>query len=102
MKKNLLGNEITRLIESLSKLPGIGPITASRLALYLMKNSSQLSMEIARSIVDARKSVKICNTCNDFVFNDDCTCKDESRDDKILCIIAVSYTHLTLQTNREV
>ena len=101
MKKNLLGNEITRLIESLSKLPGIGPITASRLALYLMKNSSQLSMEIARSIVDARKSVKICNTCNDFVFNDDCTCKDESRDDKILCIIENTMDLISIEKSQE-
>ena len=57
MKKNLLGNEITRLIESLSKLPGIGPITASSLALYLMKNSSQLCIiENTMDLISIEKS----------------------------------------------
>ncbi|MEC9382071.1 MAG: recombination mediator RecR [Thermodesulfobacteriota bacterium] len=101
MKKKLLGNEITRLIESLSKLPGIGPITASRLALFLMKNPSQLSMEIARSIVEARKSVKICPTCNDFMFNNDCTCKDETRNNKILCIVENTMDLISIEKSQE-
>ena len=71
MKKNYLANEITRLIDSLSKLPGIGSVTASRLALHLMKQPAQLSVEIAKSMVEARRNVKTCETCNDFVFDND-------------------------------
>ena len=70
MKHKVLGKEIERLINALSKLPSIGNKTASRLSLFLMKNSPELTMEIARSMVEARKKVKTCQICNNFIFND--------------------------------
>ena len=59
MKHKVLGKEIERLINALSKLPSIGNKTASRLSLFLMKNSPELTMEIARSMVEARKRLKL-------------------------------------------
>ena len=67
MKHKVLGKEIERLINALSKLPSIGNKTASRLSLFLMKNSPELTMEIARSMVEARKKVKTCQICNNFI-----------------------------------
>ncbi len=97
MKKNYLANEIIRLIDSLSKLPGIGNVTASRLALYLMKKPSQLSMEIARSIVEAKKSVRTCETCNDFIFNNECDCYSGSRNSDILCVVENSIDLISIE-----
>ena len=68
MKHKVLGKEIERLINALSKLPSIGNKTASRLSLFLMKNSPELTMEIARSMVEARKKVKTSQICNNFIF----------------------------------
>jgi recombination protein RecR len=101
MKKNYLANEITRLIDSLSKLPGIGNVTASRLALHLMKQPSQLSVEIAKSIIEARKNVKTCGTCNDFIFDNDCSCHDKSKDDTILCIVENTIDLLSIERSQE-
>ena len=101
MKKNYLANEITRLIDSLSKLPGIGSVTASRLALHLMKQPAQLSVEIAKSMVGARKYVKTCETCNDFVFDIDCSCRDESRDSTILCIVENTIDLISIERSQE-
>jgi len=101
MKKNYLAKEITRLIDSLSKLPGIGNITASRLALYLMRKPSQLSMEIARSMVEARKSVRTCETCNDFIFNNECNCYNGSRDNTILCIVKNAIDLISIEKSEQ-
>ena len=69
MKNKILGKEFDELIESLSKFPSIGEKTASRLALFLMKNPPSLTLEIAKSMVEARKKVKVCKTCNNFILN---------------------------------
>ena len=79
MSEKILGKEFDKLIESLSKLPSIGEKTASRLALYLMKNPPDLTLQIAKSMVEARKKVKICHICNNFIFNKSCICSDKSR-----------------------
>ncbi|GIR29614.1 hypothetical protein CM15mP43_12380 [bacterium] len=67
MKNKILGKEFDELIESLSKFPSIGEKTASRLALFLMKNPPSLTLEIAKSMVEARKKVKL-KMCNNFIF----------------------------------
>ena len=54
MKNKILGKEFDQLIESLSKFPSIGEKTASRLALFLMKNPPILTLEIAKCMVDPR------------------------------------------------
>ena len=101
MNKNYLANEIVRLVESLSKLPGIGKTTASRLALYLMKKPSSLSVEIAKSLVDARRKVTTCPTCNDFTFDNKCSCSDSSRDQKILCVVENTIDLISIENSGE-
>ena len=101
MKHKVLGKEIERLINALSKLPSIGNKTASRLSLFLMKNSPELTMEIARSMVEARKKVKTCQICNNFIFNDTCLCMDSTRDKKTLCIIENVFDLISIENSNE-
>ena len=94
MKNKILGKEFDQLIESLSKFPSIGEKTASRLALFLMKNPPNLTLEIAKSMVEARKKVRTCKMCNNFIFDKDPDCSDKScnrlsgaRDLRTLCVV---------------
>lgn len=101
MTKNYLPKQLIRLIDSLSKLPGIGKATGSRLALHLMKKPPELSLEIAKSLVEARKKVKICKICNDFVFDNDCSCTDNSRKNDILCIVENTTDVMSIENSGE-
>ena len=97
MSEKILGKEFDKLIESLSKLPSIGEKTASRLALYLMKNPPDLTLQIAKSMVEARKKVKICHICNNFIFNKSCICSDKSRNKKLLCIVENVFDLISIE-----
>ena len=101
MKEKILGKEFDKLIESLSKFPSIGEKTASRLALFLMKNPPNLTLEIAKSMVEARKKVKICNNCNSFVFEKKCFCNDPVRDSKILCVVENIFDMISIEESGE-
>jgi recombination protein RecR len=101
MTKNYLPKELIRLVESFSKLPGIGQATASRLALYLMRKPSDLSLEIAKSLIEARKKVKSCPNCNNFMFDNDCSCSDSSRQSDILCIVENTVDVISVENSGE-
>ena len=108
MKNKILGKEFDQLIESLSKFPSIGEKTASRLALFLMKNPPNLTLEIAKSMVEARKKVRICKMCNNFIFDKDPDCNDKScnrlsgaRDSRTLCIVENMFDLISIENSGE-
>ena len=101
MGTNYLPKELVKLIESLSKLPGIGNSTASRLALHLMKKPSDLSLEIAKSLVEARKKVKTCPTCNIFIFEEKCSCLDSEKKGEVLCIVENAVDVISIENSGE-
>ncbi len=79
---------VARLIGELSKLPGIGPKTAQRLAFYILNNDSGEALELARSIVDAKEKIRYCSVCSNLTDIDPChTCRDESRNKAVICVV---------------
>ena len=108
MKNKILGKEFDQLIESLSKFPSIGEKTASRLALFLMKNPPNLTLEIAKSMVEARKKVRTCKICNNFIFDKDPDCSDKScnrlsgaRDLRTLCVVENMFDLISIENSGE-
>ena len=82
------GPEIERLIGLLSKLPGLGPRSARRAALALMKRRDQLLGPLSEALADARDRVKTCSTCGSLDTTDPCTiCADPSRDASQLLVV---------------
>ena len=78
---------ITNLIESLSRLPGVGKKTAQRFALFLIKEGPDILSEFSSSLDEVRKSISYCNICNNFSDSELCNvCNDERRDKNILCV----------------
>ncbi|MBE3584155.1 MAG: recombination protein RecR [Limnochordaceae bacterium] len=79
---------LTRLIQELGKLPGIGPKTAQRLALYLVGRPPAEVNALAGALVDARSKLVYCSRCFNITDVDPCRlCTDPRRDDQVLCVV---------------
>ncbi len=79
---------ISRLIEELQTLPGVGIKTAQRLALYILKAPREEATTLAQAILDVKERVKTCNVCFNISEEDKCEiCRDGSRDSMTLCVV---------------
>lgn len=76
------------LIKELSKLPTIGPKSAERMALHLLKSPEQRSKSLAEAIVKAKENTKKCSSCNYFAEENECPiCKQKQNRDNVICIV---------------
>lgn len=79
---------LNELIASLSKLPGIGPRSAERLALHLVQTEVDSVKRLAQALVQARERVQSCKVCGALTEEQPCNiCADDRRDDSILCVV---------------
>jgi len=79
---------LARLIEEFSKMPGIGPKTAQRLAFYILKNSRENATNLAKAIIEAKENIKYCSICGNITDKDICEiCQSSSRDKSIICVV---------------
>jgi len=82
------GPEIERLIALLAKLPGLGPRSARRSALALLKKREQLLVPLSRAMAEAAERVRTCQVCGSLDTDDPCAiCRDETRDPSVLCVV---------------
>ena len=82
------GPEIVRLIALLSKLPGLGPRSARRAALALLKRRDQLLVPLSEALAQAAARVKTCSTCGSLDTQDPCAiCADPQRDESLICVV---------------
>ena len=88
MSRRTTGPEIERLIQLLAKLPGLGPRSARRAALYLIKNRERLLSPLAMAMAEAQEKVTICSECGNVDTVDPCTlCTDARRDRTVICVV---------------
>ena len=88
MSRRTTGPEIERLIQLLAKLPGLGPRSARRAALHLIKNRERLLVPLAAAMAEARDKVTVCSDCGNVDTVDPCTlCTDPRRDRSTLCVV---------------
>jgi recombination protein RecR len=79
---------IDRLIEALTRLPGIGKKTASRLAFHILRSSLSDAQELARSILDVKEKIRLCSVCFNLTDDDPCQiCQNPNRSSEILCVV---------------
>jgi recombination protein RecR len=80
--------EIERLIGLLAKLPGLGPRSARRAVLHLLKKRESLGDPLTRSLAEVLEGVRPCSVCGNFDTTDPCAiCADPRRDDALLCVV---------------
>ncbi len=88
MATHTAGPEIERLIQLLAKLPGLGPRSARRAALALLKKREALLEPLGTAMRDAAQAIKICETCGNLDTTSPCAlCRDPSRDARVLCVV---------------
>lgn len=84
----MAGPQIEALIRQFSKLPGLGPRSARRIALALIKRRESLLDPLVQALSAASASVKICARCGNFDSVDPCTiCTDQRRDATLICVV---------------
>ena len=84
----ITGPEIERLIQLLSKLPGLGPRSARRAVLQLIQKKETLLSPLAQAMADAVEKACICSTCGNADTQDPCTiCRDQARDPSTICVV---------------
>ncbi|MDO4301497.1 MAG: recombination mediator RecR [Clostridia bacterium] len=85
---NYYGESVTRLIEQLSRLPGIGGKSAQRLAFHIINMSKDEARALAESIVSAKTEVKYCSVCCNLTDSDPCTiCSSSKRRRDIIMVV---------------
>ena len=87
-----LPDSVIRLIDELSRLPGIGNKTAQRLAFHLLSSDKELSDSLSNALLDIKIKIKQCSDCNGITEEDPCKiCDDPRRDDGLLCVVENAY-----------
>ena len=88
MSKNLIGPELQRVIDLIGKLPGLGPRSARRVALHLLKRPDTLLAPLADALAEAGKAITKCSVCGTFDTVDPCTvCSVPNRDLSVICVV---------------
>jgi recombination protein RecR len=82
------GPEIERLIQLLGRLPGLGPRSARRVALHLLKKRETLMQPLGTALGDAARAIRSCSTCGNLDTIDPCSiCADPNRDQGLICVV---------------
>jgi len=90
------------LIDELGRLPGIGPRSAQRLALHLIKGDVEDVTRLARALVDAKERVRFCGLCFNLADADLCNiCGDTKRDSSIVCVVEDSRDVVAIERTGE-
>jgi recombination protein RecR len=79
---------ITRLIDELKHLPGIGQKTAQRLAFYLLRADRDQALALSDAIREAKEKIRECSICNNITDEDPCLfCRSSTRDKRLICVV---------------
>jgi recombination protein RecR len=91
---------IERLIENLTRLPGIGRKTATRLAFFLLNAKEGYITELSRSLVDIKEKIRLCSVCFNITDTDPCViCRDERRDKTSVCVVEESSHMMVIESS---
>ena len=96
-----LPKSVSRLITELSRLPGIGPKTASRLAFYLIRNPRGDVKALGEALLDLRSGLVYCDACHNVADSNPCSiCADPHRDSATLCVVEEPLDVLAIEKSR--
>jgi recombination protein RecR len=93
---------VQMLIDELGRLPGIGPRSAQRLALHLIKSENEDVARLARAIIEAKQRVRFCDRCFNLADSELCSiCTDSKRETSIVCVVEDSRDIAALERTGE-
>jgi recombination protein RecR len=95
-------DSLTRLIEELQRLPGIGPKGAQRLAFHLLKTPREQTERLVDALRDVKERVTYCSVCNNITDIDPCAfCSSDARDGAIICVVEEPQNVSAIEKTRE-
>lgn len=96
------GGAIQRLIDAFSKLPGIGPKGAQRIAFYILGSDEREAADLADAITEVKAKVKFCEVCGNVCEASPCpVCLDPRRDHSIICVVEEPKDVMSIERTRE-
>jgi recombination protein RecR len=94
----MLPDSISALISALSKLPGVGPRSAERIALHLVQTDSAVVKQLADAILSAREKIMFCEICGSLTEKSPCSiCEDSRRDATLVCVVERAVDILSVE-----
>jgi recombination protein RecR len=97
-----LPEALTRLVEELQRLPGIGPKGAQRLAFHLLKAPAEEAGRLADAIHELKSRVTYCSVCNNITDTDPCVfCRSTDRDHQVICVVEEPQNVSAIEKTRE-
>ena len=92
---------MTRLIDELRKLPGVGTKSAQRLAFHVLRSSDEDARALAEAILVLREKLRLCSVCNNITDVDPCVyCTNAVRDQRVICVIEEPTNIATIEKTR--
>lgn len=93
---------IAKLIEAFSRLPGIGPKTATRLAFHVLRMKEEDALDFAKALVGVKRNLTYCSTCCNVTDVDPCRiCSDKSRDASVICVVQEPRDVVAMERTKE-
>ena len=93
---------VSRLIDEFSRLPGIGPKTASRLTFFLLRSPKEQSLALAEAIGQLKERIVLCSVCFNITEQNPCpVCQDESRERSLICVVEEPLDVLAIERTGE-
>jgi recombination protein RecR len=97
----MLPGPVQRLINEFSRLPGIGPKSASRLTFYLLRAADEQSTELAAALQELKETTQLCSVCFNITEEDPCNiCADSGREQQLLCIVEEPLDLVAVERSR--
>lgn len=98
---NVLPRSVQRLINEFSRLPGVGPKSASRLTFFLLRSTDNLPLDLATALQELKAQTQLCSTCFNITEADPCPlCLDDGRDATLLCIVEEPLDVVAIERSR--
>jgi len=102
MTRRGLPEPISRLIEALSKLPGIGEKNATRLSFHILKAPAEFAESLSKAIMDTKSKVSLCPVCYSFTSEKPCEiCRDERREKTAICVVEEPLDLIAIERSGE-
>ena len=93
---------IAKLIDSFSRLPGVGPKTAARLAFYVLRMKEEDVMNFAKALVNVKRNLLYCSVCCNITDTDPCrVCSDKQRDRSVICVVQEARDLVAMERTKE-
>lgn len=93
---------LERLIQEMKKLPGIGRVSAERLAFHLLSQPDNRVLSLSQALIEVKEKIQLCEVCFNYAEAEKCLiCTDFSRDQTLLCVVSQPHEVLKLEKTNE-